>query len=54
MGVVFNFFGLNVGRIWPNMPDGTRRKAYQANIIYGINSEFGFDYLKDNMVKDAS
>ena len=54
MGVVFNFFGLTVGRIWPNMPDGTRRKAYQANIIYGINSEFGFDYLKDNMVKDAS
>ncbi|MFC1845928.1 preprotein translocase subunit SecA [Chloroflexota bacterium] len=39
---------------WPNYRAGTRREAYEADIIYGTNNEFGFDYLRDNMVLDLS
>ncbi len=49
MGSVYKFLGLSVGCIIANMPDEDRRKAYQADITYGTNNEFGFDYLRDNM-----
>ena len=49
MGQVYNFLGLSVGVIVPNLPDFQRRDAYAADITYGTNNEFGFDYLRDNM-----
>ena len=49
MGSVYKFLGLSVGCIIANIPDEDRRKAYQADITYGTNNEFGFDYLRDNM-----
>jgi preprotein translocase subunit SecA len=49
MGQVYNFLGLSVGVIVPNLPDEQRRAAYAADITYGTNNEFGFDYLRDNM-----
>jgi preprotein translocase subunit SecA len=49
MGQVYGFLGLRVGTIIPNIDDGTRRAAYAADITYGTNNEFGFDYLRDNM-----
>jgi preprotein translocase subunit SecA len=49
MGVVHNFLGLSVGCILQNMSDEDRRLAYNCDITYGTNSEFGFDYLRDNM-----
>ena len=50
MGKLYNFMGLNVGLVVPDMPDEFRKEAYDADITYGTNSEFGFDYLRDNMV----
>jgi len=50
MGPVYNMMGLAVGVIYPYMPQGERESAYRADITYGTNSEFGFDYLRDNMV----
>ncbi|MDR2523917.1 MAG: preprotein translocase subunit SecA [Synergistaceae bacterium] len=50
MGPIYNFLGLSVGVIYPYMPPEERRLAYQADVTYGTNSEFGFDYLRDNMV----
>jgi preprotein translocase subunit SecA len=50
MGPIYNFLGLSVGVIYPYMPAEERYKAYRADITYGTNSEFGFDYLRDNMV----
>ena len=50
MSPIYNFLGLNVGVIYPYMPNEERLAAYQADITYGTNSEFGFDYLRDNMV----
>ena len=50
MSPIYNFLGLNVGVIYPYMPDEDRLAAYKADITYGTNSEFGFDYLRDNMV----
>ena len=50
MGKVYRFLGLEVGLIASNMENSKRRKAYQADITYGTNNEFGFDYLRDNMV----
>ena len=50
MGKVFNFLGLTVGLIVHDMTKDERREAYAADITYGTNNEFGFDYLRDNMV----
>ncbi|TZG27898.1 preprotein translocase subunit SecA [Sphingomonas montanisoli] len=49
MGRVYRFLGLTVGVIVPNLTDTERRDAYAADITYGTNNEFGFDYLRDNM-----
>ncbi|MFT9149546.1 MAG: preprotein translocase subunit SecA, partial [Acetobacter sp.] len=49
MGRLYAFLGLSTGVIVPNMPDDARRQAYAADITYGTNNEFGFDYLRDNM-----
>ena len=49
MGPIYNFLGLTVGVIVHGMDDNERRKAYHADITYGTNNEFGFDYLRDNM-----
>ncbi len=50
MGKVYNFLGLSVGLIVHDMDNEERRKAYHCDITYGTNNEFGFDYLRDNMV----
>ncbi len=50
MGEVFRFLGLTVGCILNNMDNDERREAYACDITYGTNNEFGFDYLRDNMV----
>ncbi len=49
MGNIYNFLGLTVGYIYSGMPEIERKKAYESDITYGTNNEFGFDYLKDNM-----
>jgi preprotein translocase subunit SecA len=49
MGPVFRFLGLTVGTIQHEMNDADRKAAYTADITYGTNNEFGFDYLRDNM-----
>ena len=49
MGKIYSLLGLNVGCITPGMSDAERRIAYDADVTYGTNSEFGFDYLRDNM-----
>ena len=49
MGKVFNFLGMSVGVIVSEMPYEEKQKAYAADITYGTNNEFGFDYLRDNM-----
>ncbi|SHF84011.1 protein translocase subunit secA [Jatrophihabitans endophyticus] len=49
MGRVHRFLGLTVGKITNDMPSDQRRAAYLADITYGTNNEFGFDYLRDNM-----
>ncbi|WP_460917068.1 preprotein translocase subunit SecA [Plantactinospora veratri] len=49
MGRVHEFLGLTVGVILPNRPSAEHRAAYEADITYGTNNEFGFDYLRDNM-----
>ena len=54
MSPVYNFLGLTVGVIYPYMPNDERIAAYKADITYGTNSEFGFDYLRDNMVMSPS
>ena len=50
MGKVFEFMNLSVGVILNNMDNTDRRNAYACDITYGTNNEFGFDYLRDNMV----
>ncbi len=50
MGEVYNFLGLTVGLIVHGIESSQRRENYNADIIYGTNNEFGFDYLRDNMV----
>ena len=50
MGKVYSFLGLTVGCVIHGISDETREAAYQADITYGTNNEFGFDYLRDNMV----
>src|SRR5258705_4601885 len=49
MGQIYRFLGMTVGVIVPNLTDDERRDAYGADITYGTNNEFGFDYLRDNM-----
>jgi preprotein translocase subunit SecA len=49
MGPIYNFLGLSVGVVIHGMDDPERRAAYHADITYGTNNEFGFDYLRDNM-----
>jgi preprotein translocase subunit SecA len=49
MGRLYNFLGLSVGVVYAGLPDEVKRAAYQADITYGQNNEFGFDYLRDNM-----
>ena len=49
MGQVYNFLGLSVGCIIAGMDDAERRAAYQCDVTYGTNNEFGFDYLRDNL-----
>ncbi|MBQ7151842.1 MAG: preprotein translocase subunit SecA [Synergistaceae bacterium] len=53
MRPVYDFLGLTAGVIYPYMPIEERRAAYLADVTYGTNSEFGFDYLRDNMVMNA-
>ena len=52
MGRIYRFLGLSVGLIVHDMEYPDRKAAYQADITYGTNNEFGFDYLRDNMVVD--
>jgi preprotein translocase subunit SecA len=54
MGRVHRFLGLSVGTILSNMNPQERREAYGADITYGTNNEFGFDYLRDNMTLDPN
>ena len=49
MGAIYNFLGLSVGTIYHDMPDEDRIAAYQSDVTYGTNNEFGFDFLRDNM-----
>ena len=49
MGQIYRFLGMTVGVIVPNIGDDARRAAYAADITYGTNNEFGFDFLRDNM-----
>ena len=49
MGRLYNWLGLSVGTILPNQDEYSKREAYQADITYGTNNEYGFDYLRDNM-----
>ena len=50
IGKVYRFLGLSVGVVVSGLPSEARREAYEADITYGTNNEFGFDYLRDNMV----
>ena len=50
MGKIYTFLGLSVGCVIHGISDKTRKAAYRADITYGTNNEFGFDYLRDNMV----
>ena len=49
MGKLYRFLGLSVGVILSQMPSGDKQAAYAADVTYGTNNEFGFDYLRDNM-----
>src|ERR1700754_1086362 len=49
MGKLYGFLGLSVGVVYPGMDHGDKAAAYNADITYGTNNEFGFDYLRDNM-----
>lgn len=54
IGKIHEFLGLTVGLNLPMMTPAEKQQAYQADITYGIGTEFGFDYLRDNMVADIS
>jgi preprotein translocase subunit SecA len=53
MGRLYNFLGLSVGINLPQMPREDKQAAYRADITYGTNNEYGFDYLRDNMVYET-
>lgn len=50
MSPLYQFLGMTVGVVLPNMSHADKQSAYSANIVYGTNNEYGFDYLRDNMV----
>jgi len=54
MGEIYNYLGLKVGTITNDLSPEEKKKMYQCDIIYGTNNEFGFDYLRDNMVYDIN
>ncbi len=54
MGRLHQFLGLTIGVVVPNMDEFSKRDAYGADITYGTNNEFGFDYLRDNMKHERS
>ncbi|WP_411877388.1 preprotein translocase subunit SecA [Polaromonas sp. YR568] len=54
MGKLYNFLGLTVGINLPNMPREEKQAAYGSDITYGTNNEYGFDYLRDNMVYEVA
>jgi len=54
MGKIYRFLGMNVGVIYSQMPHEDKQAAYAADITYGTNNEYGFDYLRDNMVAHAN
>ncbi len=54
MGQIYRFLGMKVGLLQNGMPLDQKRPAYEADVTYGTNSEFGFDYLRDNMVMRAA
>jgi len=54
MGPIYKKFGLNVGLLQNEMGVGERKEAYNCSVIYGTNNEFGFDYLRDNMIFSAN
>ncbi|CAN5188669.1 preprotein translocase subunit SecA [soil metagenome] len=54
MGRVYHFLGMTVGMVLPSMSPAERRVAYAADITYGTNNEFGFDYLRDNMADNLA
>ncbi len=49
MGKIYGFLGMTVGVVYPGMPHSDKKSAYGADITYGTNNEYGFDYLRDNM-----
>ncbi len=49
MGEIYKFLGLSVGKIYHDIPEEERKAAYSADVLYGTNNEFGFDFLRDNM-----
>ncbi|MFH1858401.1 MAG: preprotein translocase subunit SecA [Candidatus Omnitrophota bacterium] len=54
MGPIYEFLGLSVGAIQHDMPSKERQAAYGSDVTYGTNNEYGFDYLRDNMVLDKA
>ncbi len=54
MGRIYKFLGLTVGVILSQMPHDTKHENYAADIVYGTNNEFGFDYLRDNMAMSVA
>jgi len=54
MGRIYHFLGMSVGQILPSMTPAERRVSYAADITYGTNNEFGFDYLRDNMADEIA
>ena len=53
MGKIYEFLGLSVGLIQAMIPSSERRTAYSSDVVFGTNSEFGFDYLRDNMATNS-
>ncbi len=51
MGQLYGWLGLSTGVVYPGMPHSDKRAAYDADITYGTNNEYGFDYLRDNMAQ---